>query len=80
MPVSTEVDVDVHLEALAYLGAQHNSLLPRGLEVLHEVDYCVPTRRLRILGEAGALMRRIEDVGPIALLKEVDIYHDGLIV
>ena len=80
MPVSTKVIFGIHLEALAALRVQCNSLLPCGLEVLHKVDYRVPVRRPRILEEAGTLMRRIGDVGPSALLKEVEISHDGSIV
>ena len=80
MPVPTEVGVVVHFEYLAAFGFQCHSLLPCGLEVLHEVDDCVPMRLPRIHIEAGALMRRICDVGPSALLKEVDLYHNRRIV
>ena len=70
MPVPTEVGVGVHFEDHAAFGVQINSLLPRGLEVLHKVDYCVPMRLLWILIEAGALMHHMVNFGLSALLKE----------
>ena len=42
MPVSIKVGVGVYLKALAAFGVQHYSLRLRGLEVLDQVDYCVP--------------------------------------
>ena len=42
MSVSIKVGVGVHLGALSAFGVQHDSLRPRGLEVLEQVDYCVP--------------------------------------
>ena len=80
MSVSIEVDVCAHLKYHADLGVQRDSLLPRDLEVLHKVDYRVPVRRPRILGESDALMRPIGDVRPSDLLKKVDLSHDRLIV
>ena len=68
MPVSTEVVVGIYLEALAAFGVQRDSLRPCDIEVLDKVDYCAPMRCPRILGEAGALMRHIDDVGPSAIL------------
>ena len=80
MIFSTQSSVGVHLKAIDALGVQHISLIPRGLEVLHEACYHVHVRRLRIRGEAFALMRRIGNVRHSALLEEVELSHDGSIV
>ena len=45
IPVSTEVGISVHLNSIPGLGVQRDSLRPCGLEVLENVDYCVPERR-----------------------------------
>ena len=42
MPVSKKVGVRVHLESLAAFGVHRDSFCPCGLEVLDQVDYCVP--------------------------------------
>ena len=73
MLVSTKMGVGVHLEALAAFGVQRDSLRPHGLEVLDQVDYCVPLRRHWILVEAGALMHCIGNVRSGALLEEFEL-------
>ena len=80
MPVPTEVGVVVHFEYLAAFGFQCHSLLPCGLEVLHEVDYRAPMRIPQILREAGVLMHRIGHIGTSAVFKEAELSHNDAIV
>ena len=44
------------------------------------MGYRVPKRLPRILIEVGALLRPIGDVGPSALIEEVELSHDGTVV
>ena len=76
MSVIIEVGIGVHLKSLPAFRVQRDSLRPCGLEVIDQVAYRIPMRIPCILVEAGALMRCIGDVGPSAILKEVDISHN----
>ena len=42
MPVATKVGVGVHLKTVATFGVKRDSLRIYGLEIIDQVDYCVP--------------------------------------
>ena len=50
MPIATKVGAIVHFEALVNFWEQSDSLHPRGLEILNQVDYHVSMCRSWILG------------------------------
>ena len=80
MSVTAEIGVSVSFEALVPIGIRSDSLPPRGLQILHEVDCCVSVGRSLILIESGALMRRVVDIQPGALIQEVEISHACFVV
>ena len=50
MPIATKVGVVVHFEDLVTFWVHRDSLRPRGLEILNQVDYHVSMCRSWILG------------------------------
>ena len=80
MSVTTEIGVDVNFKDIVPVGIEHDSLSPRGLQVLYKVDYSVSMGRSRILREAGALMRRVGNIWYGDILQEVELSHDCSIV
>ena len=41
MPVTTKVGISVSFKNLVTFGIHHDSVIPRGLEILNQVGYCV---------------------------------------
>ena len=80
MPVSTKVGVSVHLKTIDTFGVQHDSLRICVIEILNQVDYCFSVWCPWILGEEGALVRCIGDVCSGALLQEVELSYNCLVV
>ena len=80
MPDVTDVGVGIYFEALVTVRVHCDPLHNCCFQVIHKVDSGISVGRSRVLGDTGALMRRVSNIRPGAPLQEFDLLKDSLII
>ena len=69
MPVAEKVGVGVYFKDIVSVGLKRDSMCSCGHQILDKVDDSISAGHLRVLGELGALIRCVSNIGPSALFQ-----------